>query len=305
MRAWLKRGDELALAEVPEPAPGADELLIRVRAVSLNRGELRAVARAGEGRIPGWDVCGTVVGQAASGSGPREGTRVAALLDGGGWAELAAVPLSRAALVPDGVADGVAATLPIAVLTVLRAFAVAGTLLTKRVLITGGSGGVGQFAIQLAAIGGAVATAVSSRRAQHEELRALGAQDVVTTIDEAAGRFDLVLESVGGTSLARAVDLLAPGGVVVSIGNSSEEATTLDARALYSKGGARIYGLLIFEELESRRIQARELEPVMALIRDGRVRAPIAVRRSWTELPAAMRQLELRAYTGKAVLELP
>src|SRR5262245_17756357 len=136
MKAWIKRGGELTLAEVPEPTPASDEMLVRVRAISLNRGELRTAARAREGLIPGWDVCGVVVRPAARGAGPAEGARVAALLDSGGWAELAAVPVARAAVVPDGVGDDVAATLPIAVLTVLRALAVGGSLLGKRVLIT-------------------------------------------------------------------------------------------------------------------------------------------------------------------------
>ena len=302
MKAWVKREGELRLAEVPDPTPAADELLVRVHAVSLNRGEIRTAARAREGVVPGWDVAGTVVAPAPNGKGPGAGARVAALLGAGAWAELVAVPASRAAIVPEEVELAVASTLPIAALTVQRALDVAGSLVARRMLVTGGTGGVGQFAIQLGALAGARVCAVSSRAAQHAHLRALGATEVASSVDEATGTFDLVLESVGGRSLARAIELVARAGVIVTIGNSAEETTTFDARTLYAKGAATIYGLIIFEEMESGRVGARDLERLLALVREGKLQAPIEVRRSWQELPATMRDLEQGAYAGKAVL---
>jgi len=302
VKAWQKRRGQLLLADVPDPTPAADELVLRVHAISLNHGEVRGAARAPDGSIPGWDVAGTVIVPAKDGAGPIMGARVAALLDSGGWAEKVAIPTVRAALIPEGIDFDIAATLPIAGLTILRAFALAAPLEGKRVLITGGSGGVGQFAIQLAALDGAEVCAVSSRAAQHEALRTLGAKDIATTIDAAQGPFDLILESVGGNSLAKAIELVGRQGVVVTIGNSSEQDTTFNARTLYAKGAARIYGLLIFEEVASGRVGARDLERLMALVRDGRLRSPISLHRSWTELPDTMRDLEFREYPGKAVL---
>lgn len=304
MKAWIKRGDGLRLDEAPAPSQDSDELLLRVNAVSLNRGELRSVARAPEGSIPGWDVAGTVVARAPNGKGPVEGARVAALLSAGGWAELANVPVAHAAIVPENVRLTVAATLPIAALTVVRALNVAGSLLGKTMLVTGGTGGVGQFAIQLGSLAGANVTAVSSRRSQWDHLRGLGARQVVGTIEEAPGLFDLILESVGGRSLASAVDRIERGGGVVAIGNSSEDETTFNARTLYAKGGAWIYGLLIFEEVDSRRVDGRDLERVLSLVESGRLQAPIEVQKSWTELPTVLEELERRTYSGKAVLTL-
>jgi NADPH:quinone reductase len=304
VKAWVKRDGLLRLSDVPDPVPGTDELLIQVRAISLNRGEIRAVARAPEGQIPGWDVAGHVVTPLRDRPGPGRGARVAAVVNGGGWAELARVPVAHAAIVPHDVDLGVAATLPVAALTVVRAFEVGGLLVARRVLVTGGSGGVGQFAIQLGAIAGADVCAISSRRPEHAHLGSLGAGEIFASIDEARGPFDLILESVGGSSLSRAVDLVARGGVVVTIGNSSEQDTTLNARALYSKGGARIYGLLIFDEIESGRVGARDLERLMALVRTGRLHAPIAIRRNWSELPGTISELERRSFAGKAVLEV-
>ncbi len=304
MRAWRKQGSQLALADVPAPTPASDELLLRVQAISLNRGEVRGAALAPEGRVPGWDVAGVVESSAADGTGPAKGTRIAALLDSGGWAELAVVPSSRAAVVQDGVDLDVAATLPIAGLTILRTLMLAEPLGGKRVLITGGSGGVGQFAIQLAAQAGADVTAISSRRERHDELKRLGAGAVATSIEEAPGPFELVLESVGGRSLAKAIELVGREGVIVTIGNSSEEDTTFNARTLYGKGAARIYGLIVFEEVKSGRVGARELEGLMQLVRDGKLQAPISLRRNWTELPVTLLELEQREYSGKAVLRI-
>ena len=304
MKAWIKRESGLEFSDVPLPIANSDELLIRVRAVSLNRGEVRGVARAADGTVPGWDVAGTVVAAARNGQGPPEGARVACLLRSGGWAEFAVVPAAHAAVVPASVELEVAATLPIAALTVVRAFAVAGSLLGKRLLVTGAAGGVGQFAVQLGRLAGATVTAITSRDSQRELLQRLGAHDVVATIDDAAGHYDLILESVGGSSLASAFDRVARDGWVVTIGNSSERETTFNARTLYAKGAVRIYGLLIFEEMESRRVGVADLERLLALVADGKLHAPVELRRSWRDLPQVLEELENRQYSGKAVLEV-
>jgi len=302
MKAWAKQNGTLQQIEVPVPTPGTDQVLVRVAATSLNRGEIRTVARAADGVIPGWDIAGTVETAARNGKGPAKGARVAAMVSAGAWAEFVCVPAAQAAVVPDSVDLAVAATLPIAGLTIVRAFDVAGSLLGKSFLVTGGSGGVGQFAIQLGVHAGAIVTAISSRKPQHDALKKLGAHGVVESIDHAAGPFDLILESVGGASLASAIARVARGGTVVTIGNSSEQDTTFNARTLYAKGGASIYGLLIFEEVDSQRVGARELERLLAMVANGTLIAPIDVRRTWTELPSVLTDLERSAYSGKAVL---
>jgi NADPH2:quinone reductase len=189
-------------------------------------------------------------------------------------------------------------------LTSLRAVELGAPLKGSRVLVTGASGGVGQFGVQLAALEGAEVTAVSSRPAQQAALKALGAKQVVARIELAQGPFDLVLESVGGPSLAKAIELVGPEGTVVVYGVSSELDTTFNARTLFLKGAATIYGLLVFEEFDSGRVGARDLEHLMALVRDGKLHSPISLSRPWTELSATMRELEQREYPGKAVLEI-
>jgi NADPH:quinone reductase len=85
------------LREVSEPAPAANEAIVEVRAFSLNRGELRLMQIRPEGWRPGQDIGGVVVRAAADGAGPKEGARVVGLIDGGGWAQQAAVPAHRMA----------------------------------------------------------------------------------------------------------------------------------------------------------------------------------------------------------------
>ena len=276
MRAWIKNDGRLQFSDdVPEPVPRSDEWLVRVEAVSLNRGEVRTAALAAEGVIPGWDVAGTT----------EDGMRVAGIVGGGAWAELVALPKHASATIPDGVSTAIAATLPLAGLTAVRALAVAGPLLGKRVLVTGATGGVGSLAIQLATLGGARVTGVAAVR-------------------DVEGEFDLILESAGGDSLARAIELVASGGTVVSIGNSSEQPTSFNARTLYRKGATTLYGLLIFEEVASRRVGTRELASLFDLVQTGVLQPVVEVEREWTDLDRTLDDLEHRRFRGKAVLRV-
>jgi NADPH2:quinone reductase len=140
----------LGLGEVEEPEPVPSEALVRVSAISLNRGEVRRSQAAEAGFRPGWDLAGTVERAAADGSGPSEGARVVGLLPSGAWAERVAVPPDSLTELPENVSFEQAATLPVAGLTALYALEKGGGLVEKSVLVTGASGGVGLFALELA-----------------------------------------------------------------------------------------------------------------------------------------------------------
>src|ERR1700730_947404 len=128
--------EPVAIREVPEPQPKRNEALVEVRAFSLNRGELRLFQVRPEGWRPGQDISGVVLRAAADGNGPRAGERVVALTDNAGWAERAAVPAHRMAVLPDNVLIEEAAALPVAGLTALRTLRHGAPLLGKRVLVT-------------------------------------------------------------------------------------------------------------------------------------------------------------------------
>jgi NADPH:quinone reductase-like Zn-dependent oxidoreductase len=236
--------------------------------------------------------------QAADGSGPHAGTRVAGLADWHGWAEEAAVPSHRLAPIPDGVDFTVAAGLPMAGTTAANLVRQGGALLGARVLITGASGGVGHIAVQLAALGGASVTAVASDE-RAAPLRRYGAHEVVADPADARGPFDLVLESVGGASLAAALERVAPRGLVVMFGNSSQEPAPLDFRGFFGHEEATIrsYFSALHEDEAG-----RNLAMMLGLVADGRLHVEIGLQDSWDRLNEALEALSERRFAGKAVL---
>ena len=138
----------LVIQPVAEPVTDRGEALVRVRAISLNRGEVRRSGMAPAGWRPGWDLAGEVTRAAADGSGPREGARVVGLLPEGAWAARVAVPTHALAELPEPVTFSQAATFPVAGLTALLALARGGPLLGHRVLVTGATGLVGSHIVE-------------------------------------------------------------------------------------------------------------------------------------------------------------
>src|SRR3954470_12512016 len=221
MRALVADADSpggLKLTEVPEPDPAPDEALVEQHATSINRGEVRRLPQREPGFVTGWDVAG-IVAKAARTGGPPEGARVTGIVTQGAWAERVAVPTDAIAEIPNELDFARAATLPVAGLTALRALARGGLLLGQRVLITGGAGGVGRFAIQLARRAGAHVTAVVGSPERGQGLERLGADEVVVGFEQEGDRFDLILESAGGESLAAALNRVTPLGTIVAFGN--------------------------------------------------------------------------------------
>jgi NADPH:quinone reductase-like Zn-dependent oxidoreductase len=285
----------IALREAPDPTPGPDQALIRVEAISLNHGELPALTGAVAGTIPGWDAAGTVIQAAASGRGPAAGTRVVTRGASGGWAERRAVDVDELAIVPDDVDIAAASTLPVAAGTALRALRAVGGVLGRRVAITGASGGVGRFAVQLAHLAGAQVVAVVGSEARAAGLKELGADEVVVGIDALVEPVYAVLENVGGTTLTRAFSLLEVGGVLLSIGAASGEPS---AFAPYSTVGPQ-------RSLVSFTLGAAlgaDLAYLVGLLQAGRLDPQIGWRGSWIHAADASEALLARRVPGKAVL---
>ncbi|MBV9199942.1 MAG: zinc-binding dehydrogenase [Alphaproteobacteria bacterium] len=288
------------LREVPEPGPAPNEALVEVRAFSLNRGELRLFQIRPNGWRPGQDISGVVLQPAADGSGPRAGARVVALTDNAGWAERAAVPTRRMAVLPDNVLLEEAAALPVAGLTALRTLRHGTPLLGKRVLITGASGGVGHLATQIAARSGARVTAVVGRPERGRHLR--GADEIIEDIDKAQGLFPLILESAGGSSLAAAISHIEAKGTIVVFGNSSGEPTPFSFRDLAEHPNARIQGFSYFTSEPEERF-APDLELLASLVAEESLK-PHLVEHSWRELAQIGPQLRDRQIRGKAVFHI-
>ena len=307
MRALVARPSAphgIELAEVDAPAPALGETVVEVRAVSLNRGEARYLPRRQEGTVHGWDVAGVVRQPAADGRGPGEGARVVGLVAEGAWAELAAARTDRLAELPDGVSFEDASTLPVAGLTAVRALAVAAPLLGRRVLVTGAAGGVGRLAVQLAHRGGAHVTGVARDPERAEGLAQLGADEVIHDFTPEGDPFDVILESVGGASLAAALSRVAPAGIVVAFGASSGEPTTFDVSGFYNRRGARLYGLRVFDELDRHRSAVDDLRFLAGEVAAGRLDTGVSLVRSWREGGPALEALLERRVKGKAVLTI-
>ena len=294
----------IEVREVDDPVASAHEALVAVEAVSLNRGEIKTVRAAPDGSRAGWDLAGTVVAAASDGTGPRAGARIVGLVGSGAWAQRAAVSTGFLAPLPDSLAATAASTLPVAGLTALHTLYVGGLTETKRVLVTGASGGVGRFAVQIASHGGADVTAVVGNVSRGARLDALGAQHISVGMP-AEGEFDIILESVGGESLGRALSLVAPGGAVVSFGCSSGDPTTFDGPTFYHRHGARMCGFALLAELTQTGSAVHDLVNLADQLATGHLDAQIALELDWTEAARAFDAVLDRQVAGKAVLRVP
>jgi NADPH:quinone reductase len=294
----------LVIRAAPEPVPHSGDAIVRVRALSLNRGEVRRSTMAAAGWRPGWDLAGIIERAAADGTGPEVGARVVGFLPEGAWAQRVAVPKNALAVLPDKVTFSQAATFPVAGLTALLALGKSGSILGKRVLVTGATGGVGDFAVQLARLGGAHVTASVRRADQVPTVRALGAHDVIVG-DEIprSPKHDLIIESVGGKTLGSALAALERAGVCVTLGASASAEVTFDAREFFVGGRTTLYGFYVFTEFgnEPASVGLRRLAELVAA---GQLMPHISLERPWKEIGQVAQELMARRFPGKAVLVL-
>ncbi|BAY30360.1 alcohol dehydrogenase [Nostoc carneum NIES-2107] len=297
----------LVLRDVDAPTPAANEAVIRVVAISLNRGEVRRSTTAAAGWRPGWDLAGVVETPAADGSGPAAGTRVVGLLRSGAWGELVSVPTHSLAELPASVSFEQAATLPVAGLTAYHALLKGGSLLGRSVLITGASGGVGYFAIQLARLSGAQVVAHIRRPEYESFVKDAGAHAVIIgeklSKESEYGSYHLIIESVGSDILGTSLGWLAPNGTVVLFGTSGGTEVTFNAQSFYGTGGASLYGLILFHELQ-RESAAVGLQRLLRLVEAGQLRPHINIEANWTQIADVAQKLLDRQYPGKAILHI-
>jgi NADPH:quinone reductase-like Zn-dependent oxidoreductase len=304
MKALVNKGDgdiAVEMTEVAEPEAGLDEAVVEVRGVSVNRGELRLLKARPRGWRPGQDVAGVVTEPARDGSGPVAGARVVAWPEQAGWAQRVAVPTSHLALLAPDVSFSQAATIPVAGVTALRALRIGGDLTGRRVLITGASGGVGRFAVELAAQAGAIVIGVASDDSRAHGLEDLGAVGTVHRVDDAEGPFDLILESAGGPSLEAAVRQVAPGGVIVIFGNSSDTPASISFGEFRGRAGAKIVSFFVYESGEPPSFGA-DLQLLADMIAEGRLHPQIGLEVGWADANSAFEALAQRRVNGKAVL---
>jgi NADPH:quinone reductase-like Zn-dependent oxidoreductase len=291
----------LRLGDASEPIAERGQALVEVHAASLNFGELafRADVGATPGQINGWDAAGIVLEPAADGSGPPAGTRVVTFNWRGGWAQRRVVDTTNLAALPEGVDFGDAAALPVAAITALRALRRLGPIIGRRILVTGASGGVGRFAVQLAALAGAEVVAAVGRPERAQGLEALGAAEIVTDLGSVRAPVFGALDNVGGALLAQAFALLETGGTALSIGMASRQPTVIDFEAERHRGGGRsIECFVIGGDV------ADDLTYLVGLLARGSLDPQVGWRGDWSLADDAVAALLGRRVAGKAILDI-
>ncbi|MFC4054716.1 NAD(P)H-quinone oxidoreductase [Actinomadura syzygii] len=304
--------DVLTWTEVPDPAPGPDEVLIDVAASAVNRADVMQrkgfyPPPKGAPPYPGLEVSGRVAELGADVTGLSVGDEVCALLTGGGYAEKVAVPAGQVLPVPRGVDLVEAAGLPEVACTVWsNVFQLGGLRAGETLLAHGGGSGIGTFAIQLAKARGArVVTTVGSAE-KAARCRELGADLVVNYREDdfvEHGPYDVILDLIGAKYLARNVDALAVGGRLMVIGLQGGARAELDLGKLLGKRAAvHATTLRARPADEKAAIVAGVREHVWPLLEAGRIRTVVDRRVPMADAAAAHRALEDSVHVGKILL---
>ncbi|MBW8481739.1 NAD(P)H-quinone oxidoreductase [Actinomadura parmotrematis] len=304
--------DVLEWTEVPDPAPGPGEVLVDVAASAVNRADVmqrRGFYPPPDGAppYPGLEASGTVAAVGADVTGWRPGDRVCALLAGGGYAERVAVPAGQLLPVPAGVDLVDAAALPEVACTVWsNVFQIARLAEGERFLVHGGGSGIGTMAIQLAKAYGATVACTVGSAAKGERCRGLGADQVINYREDdfvEHGPFDVILDHLGASYLARNIAALNADGRIAILGMQGGAKAELDLLALMAKrGSVSATGLRARPLDQKAAIVSAVREHVWPLLESGRVRPVVDRRIPMAGAAAAHRVMEDGGHVGKIVL---
>lgn len=313
--------DVLRIVERPDPVAGTGEILIRVEAAGVNRPDV--VQRMGKyppppgaSDLPGLEVAGTVAALGEGVIGWAVGDPICALVAGGGYAELAAVPQEQCLPMPKGLTAIQAAGIPETFFTVWTNVFQRGKLHAgESILIHGGSSGIGTTAIQLAKAFGATVLATAGSDDKCEAIRTLGAdhafnyrtQDWVAEgkrVTDGHG-VDLILDIVGGDYIPRNLDLLAIEGRLVQIAFLKSAKAEVDFSMLMRKRLTMTGSTLRPRSPAEKGVIARELrQHVWPLLERGTVAPVIHQVFPLAEAAAAHRLMEESAHVGKLILSI-
>jgi putative PIG3 family NAD(P)H quinone oxidoreductase len=314
----IDKPDSLVWAEVPDPEPGEGEVVVDVTAAAVNRADVMQrqgnyPPPPGAPPYPGLECSGVI---SVTGPGVSEhtvGERVCALLAGGGYAERVAVPAGQLLPVPNGLSVQESAALPEVACTVWsNVVDIARLRRGETLLVHGGGGGIGTFAIQLGKALGAMVV-VTARAEKHERLRALGADLLIdyTTEDFVAATrdftdghgADVVLDIMGAKYLGRNVEVLATNGRIANIGMQGGRKGELDLGALMTKRGSISSTTLRARPVaEKTRIVKGVRDQVWPLVDAGTIRPIIHTTVPMSQAAEAHRLMESSDHLGKILL---
>ncbi len=292
-------------------------MLVRVAAAGVNRPDVmqrmgKYPPPPGASDIPGLEISGEIVD--ASGRGRPAGSRVCALVAGGGYAEYCAVPDEQCLPIPEGISVVAAAAIPETFFTVwTNLFQRAALARGESVLVHGGSSGIGTTAIQLARAFGATVFATAGSKERCDACRRIGAahaidyrtEDFVAAVRDATGGHgvDVILDIIGGDYLPRNIECLALNGRLVQIGLIGGSKASLDLRQVLQKRLTLTGSTLRVRTPAEKGTIARDLEThVWPLIARGEVRPLVDAEFPLERAADAHRALEAGRIFGKAVL---
>ncbi|MGN6331013.1 MAG: NAD(P)H-quinone oxidoreductase [Motilibacteraceae bacterium] len=311
--------DVLTWAEVPDPRPGAGEVLVDVVASAVNRADLMQrqghyPPPPGAAPYPGLECAGRISAVGEGVQGWSVGDEVCALLAGGGYAEQVVVPAGQLLPVPAGVPLERAAALPEVACTVWsNVFMVAGLRPGETFLVHGGASGIGTMAIQLAKAVGATVLCTAGTAAKLEFCRELGADVAINYresdfLEEARAAtggkgVDVILDNMGAKYLGRNVEALAVNGRLVVIGLQGGRKAELDLGMLLAKRAAVLATSLRARPLEEKAaIVAAVREHVWPLLAAGDVRPVVDRSYPMSEAAQAHRYIDSGEHIGKVLL---
>ncbi|MDQ6686058.1 MAG: NAD(P)H-quinone oxidoreductase [Actinomycetota bacterium] len=308
--------EALSVIDLPTPEPRPGEVVVEIVASGVNRADTLQRMGAyppppGASDVLGLECSGRVVAVGPEVDTWSVGDEVCALLSAGGYAESVAVPAGQLMAVPEGVDLVSAAALPEVACTVWsNVFMVAGLQPDERLLVHGGAGGIGTFAIQLGKALGATVYATAGSADKLELCQSLGAHRAISYRDDdfveilkEAGGADVILDNMGASYLGRNVTALAPQGRLVVIGMQGGTKGELDLAALLGKRGAVIAtSLRARPAVEKAAICASVVQQVWPLVGDGLVKPVIGASFPLDEVADAHRLMEQGGHTGKIVL---
>jgi NADPH:quinone reductase-like Zn-dependent oxidoreductase len=314
MKAYLLneagKPENLTLTDVSIPSLQQNEVLIRVKAISINPVDVKARRNDGvlswiyQDRRPvilGWDIAGIVESVGENVTDFKTGDAVFGMVNfigsGNAYAEYVAAPASQLALKPAKISFAEAAGATLAALTAHQAFHIAGVKAGHNVLIHGASGGVGHYAVQLAKALGAAVTGTSS--AQNKDfVLSLGADKHIdyssSEMLTVSNEYDFAIDPAQGETLLRTIDMVKPGGKIITIPSGNIDET------IAAKAAAKNIDLSFILVASN----GNDMQALARLLTEGKLKTHIEQTFPFSEMAAAHTRLEAGKVRGKVIVEL-
>jgi NADPH:quinone reductase-like Zn-dependent oxidoreductase len=299
----------LQQVDLPVPEIKDDEVLVQVKAISINPVDIKT--RMGKGMsgrlkgieplILGWDISGVVSAVGAAVSSFKPGDEVFGMVNfpghGKAYAEYVAAPAAQLALKPSNISHEAAAAATLAALTAWQALIKhAGLQAGSKVLIHAAAGGVGHFAVQIAKLLGAHVTGTSSA-ANRDFVLGLGADEHIDykaqPFEQIAKDMDFVLDAIGGDMVDRSLEVIKPGGTLISIPSGLSETITEKAKAKGING----YFILVASD-------GGDMQRLAELLANGRLKAHVSKVFAFGEMAAAHEQIASGRTVGKVAIKV-